>query len=351
MIAALHPLTNGLNFLRFPALLFGQSNGNNATAVIVHLLKKLNLPVTVSTIRKTIEEHPDYPSILSISDSLKKWKIDNVALEIDAHKLDELPTPFIAHTKKAGGFFQLVTSVNGAVEFINTKGKKEQQTKEAFLKEWSGVVLLAEGSEISGEKDHAQKKRKELLQNARIPFIILACFLLCAGFFFSTFQPFNFSTFLLTLLLILKLTGCIITGLLLWFEIDKSNPVLKQFCTAGKNTNCSAVLSSKSSKLFNFISWSEIGFFYFAGSFIFLLSIVNSQLSTTSLLSSVNSHLSTLAWLNLLALPYTIFSIFYQWRIAKHWCPLCLAVQVLLIAEFIFFYFGRLSPCLCRSMR
>ncbi|MGN6164447.1 MAG: thioredoxin domain-containing protein, partial [Flavisolibacter sp.] len=37
---------------------------------------------------------------------------------------------------------------------------------------------------------------------------------------------------------------------------------------------------------------------------------------------------------------YTVFSVYYQWRIAKQWCPLCLAVQALLVLEFITNYFG-----------
>jgi hypothetical protein len=59
----------------------------------------------------------------------------------------------------------------------------------------------------------------------------------------------------------IKLMGIIVTGLLLWYEVDKANPILQQICTAGAKTNCNAILSSKQAKLFNFFSWSEIGFF------------------------------------------------------------------------------------------
>ena len=46
---------------------------------------------------------------------------------------------------------------------------------------------------------------------------------------------------------------------------------------------------------------------------------------------STHTGLFVLAWLNILALPYTVFSIYYQWRIAKQWCVLCLIVQGLLV--------------------
>ena len=30
-------------------------------------------------------------------------------------------------------------------------------------------------------------------------------------------------------------------------------------------------------------------------------------------------------------MPYSIFSVYYQWRVAKQWCVLCLAVQALFV--------------------
>jgi hypothetical protein len=80
---------------------------------------------------------------------------------------------------------------------------------------------------------------------------------------------------------------------------------------------------------FKLISWSEIGLFYFVGGFISLL-VAGEQAASILLI---------LAWMNVAALPYTIFSIYYQWRVAKQWCILCLTTQVLLIAEFIAAFF------------
>jgi hypothetical protein len=43
-----------------------------------------------------------------------------------------------------------------------------------------------------------------------------------------------------------------------------------------------------------------------------------------------------------LALPFTVFSIYYQWRIAKQWCRLCLSVQAILISETFAAFWGGL---------
>ena len=69
-----------------------------------------------------------------------------------------------------------------------------------------------------------------------------------------------------------------------------------------------------------------MGFFYFASTFISLL--------FAGFTSSLYL-LSVVVLLNVLTLPYTVFSLYYQWRVAKQWCILCLCVQALLLFEFI----------------
>ncbi|MGN6163906.1 MAG: cysteine peptidase family C39 domain-containing protein, partial [Flavisolibacter sp.] len=265
------------------------SDASNAT---IQLIKQLKIPVTVSAVMEAVEQHPDHPSLLSISDSLKQWKVENLALHIEPQNLEQLPTPFIAHTKNGGGSFVLVNAVKGSVNYIDEKGKKQAKPKEEFIKDWSRVVLLAETTETSGQKNYGSERKIELLENLRIPAIILSSLLL--AIFFSLTQTTAHGLWA-SLLILLKLTGSVVTGLLLWFEIDKSNPILQHICSSGKNTNCTAVLGSKKAKLFSWISWSEIGFFYFTGGFLSLLLTANWQLQTFSVLS----------WLNLFALPYT----------------------------------------------
>lgn len=47
------------------------------------LLKELQVKISISSIRKALEEHPDYPSLLSISDALTSWKIENISIKIE----------------------------------------------------------------------------------------------------------------------------------------------------------------------------------------------------------------------------------------------------------------------------
>jgi uncharacterized membrane protein len=317
-------------------MLLSINSSNSLTNVVYSLLKPLKVKVARSTIKATLETHPDYPGILSISDALKQWKVDNSILRIDKEKLHEIPLPFIAHLQaqtiplisiinQPNPFVTITNVTHDNVVYTNNTGggKTLNKTIEQFLQEWSGVALLAEATEQSGEKNYKQTRRWEILKSLKFPsvmFIVLAFTLLAINHNNNSISFPAYSIFLF-----LKFLGSFFCALLLWYEIDKASPLLKQICSMSKQTNCAAVLNSKQAKLFKVISWSEIGFFYFAGGFVSLLAA-----STQS-----TNVLSVLVWLNVIALPYTIFSIYYQWKVVKQWCTLCLGVQSLLIGEFI----------------
>lgn len=132
----------------------------------------------------------------------------------------------------------------------------------------------------------------------------------------------NISAF--STIVLIKFVGTGATVLLLMYENDKSNAFVKEMCGTGTKTNCDSILSSKVSKILG-ISWGEIGFFYFAA-------------TTALILFPGIPFVDKTIWLSLLnitAVPYTLFSVYYQWRIAKQWCRLCLTVQAVLLLELI----------------
>ncbi len=65
--------------MRLRSLLEKRSSSNVSEAT-VQLIKSLNIPVTATTAVEQVEDHPDFPSLYSISDSLTKWKVENAAL-------------------------------------------------------------------------------------------------------------------------------------------------------------------------------------------------------------------------------------------------------------------------------
>ena len=126
-------------------------------------------------------------------------------------------------------------------------------------------------------------------------------------------------------MLLTKFAGIVVCSLLLWQSIDKNNPFIKSLCTpssSGKGSiGCNAILSSNAAQVTSWLSWSEVGFFYFTGGFVALL---------------INPASAFPLWgLGGCALFYTFWSIYYQAFVAKQWCTLFLSIQLLFIVEFL----------------
>ncbi|MBX2887899.1 MAG: hypothetical protein KF829_04535 [Ferruginibacter sp.] len=292
----------------------------------INFLKLLNVKVVNTTVNETLQNHPDWPSLLCISDSLNKWNVPNGAGKIDVGKIDELPTPFIAHTINREYPLVIVTNVSAAEIKGISKGHNKETTvkRDEFLKNWDGVYLFAEPHSESGEKDYATNKKKEFI-NFLVPSAVVALIFIIATYALyknlTNINP-NQKGFASNIFFqyFISLAGVFVTSLLLWYEIDKNNPLLQKVCTGIAKGNCNAILTGKHAKIFNWLSWSEVGFFYFSGSLMLMFGI-----------SRLPDSMFVLGWLNVLALPYIVFSIYYQWKVAKQWCMLCLAVQALLI--------------------
>lgn len=70
----------------------------NAIAVPRLLIKELGVKVTDQTLKDKLEDHPDFPSIMAVSDCHNEWQVPNTAYHIprEEYKVEELQFPFIA---------------------------------------------------------------------------------------------------------------------------------------------------------------------------------------------------------------------------------------------------------------
>lgn len=288
----------------------------NPTAVLSTLIKKLNIRVSPFTLKQDLEMHPDFPSLLALSDCLNSWKVAHEAYRINKkdYKAEDLSFPFIAHLTENGGQFMLINSIkDGQVHYSDQEEANGTVSEEQFLKRWDGIILYAEKDENSGEANYTNNLIKGWLDAARLPFIVLV---LLIGIF--TAVNYNGGDWSYLALLGIKVAGVVVSGFLLMHSIDANNPFIQNLCSLGKKNNCNTILKSDAAKVTSWLSWSEVGMFYFAGSLICLL--VNP------------ASFGLLAWLNLACLPYTLYSIGYQIKI-KNWCVLCCSVQILLWLE------------------
>ncbi len=305
-----------------------QSFSTNLFNVAKHYMQQLNVLVTKTTLKESLEQNPYYPSLYSIKNVFTKLGIANEAYQLVEEDIDKIEPPFIAYCsgQNTGSDFVLVTKITEtAVSYIAETNKPKHLTKELFLKQWRKTVFIAEANAQSGEHDFAAKQKAENLKTTKQNLLYTGVILLIGLMVYIFIGNAGVVNMLAAATItFIKLLGVGVTALLLIYEIDKNNSFVKNICSAGKQTNCDAVLKSKAGKILG-MSWGEVGFFYFAATTLFLL------------LPGL-AFAAKLPWLAIagtLATPYIVFSIYYQWRVVKQWCPLCLAVQAVLAMELI----------------
>ena len=74
-------------------MLLNLTTYSNPVLATIQLLKQLQVKVTNNTINTTLEQHPDYPSLLSINDALPQFNINALAIEADKTRITEFPLP------------------------------------------------------------------------------------------------------------------------------------------------------------------------------------------------------------------------------------------------------------------
>lgn len=299
--------------------LFNQPN--NAEAVLAGFLTNLGISISQEQLTKELEIHPDYPNLLALNDVANNFGAAAGAYRITADDLTDVPCPFIAHTTKSKSEFVLITSItHNEVVITDHIQKKRRVAIDDFRSIFNGVVLVAEkGAVTTGIKPSVNllsDNNKTLIALA----LMLSCFIAAILFYFipvvNTWQP--------ALAALIKTGGLMVSVLLLVQSIDKNNPLVQALCGGGGKTNCNAILTSNAPNVVEGLSWSEVGFFYFAGTWLAILFGGGNP-----------ALLQTLAVLNIISLPYTFYSIYYQWRVARQWCVFCCMVQALLWLEFI----------------
>lgn len=303
-----------------------EKNALEATNMLLYLSK---VRVTARSLRNALWQHPDFPSLSAMSDVLTDFSVPNMATRLTPDRLTEIPLPALVQLQVDGGVFVLVRKVGNTVEWLHTQRGWQSDSYNDFVHKWTGVALLIAPNDTSGEREYAQNRRREWIDSLRIPFIV-SMILVCLGvMLWSLLQKFPFSSNLSYYgLLATKLAGTIVSGMLVWYGIDSQNSFLQKVCQFNRRSNCQNILQSPAAKVIEWLSWSEVGLFYFAGS---LIALVGMWTKSEPQLITLHTALFTLAFLSL---PYTFWSVYYQWRIAREWCVLCLAVQVLLWVDF-----------------
>ncbi len=298
---------------------------DNVVFVLQKTIEHLKIKVAKTSVKEFLLAHPHYPTLKSVCDALKKWNVEHYALTLKLHEIKALEMPFIAHLKLSGGQLVFVEKIEKEeVTYFASEGKAVTEEFKKFAEKLSGAVVVMEAGKDSGEKEYRKNRQNEILNKSLLP-VGIATFLilLFANFILdpdgSTIQ----SNYIFWALTGTKLIGLTASIFLVLHEFKIHTPLADKICSFSSKTDCDTVLSSNASILFGWINWADTGLIYFIGTSLYLTG------------ANGNSSLWVLAIISALALPYPVYSIYYQAVVAKKWCPFCLMVQVVLITEFI----------------
>lgn len=266
-----------------------------------HWLTMLKIPVAAKYLEQQLLSHPDYPSLLSVTDTLDRLGIENEAVLIDKDALAEVPVPFLAHIPSNGGSLVLVKDL-----------KTHLKAHPGFWEAWNGIVVVAEKPAQLSNSEH----NKILLEERKQKWLVLTVILACLAFSLAALG--NHFSLSLLLLLCTMIAGMFTAVLILLHALGQPSPLLEQLCHAGKNTSCDAVLTSRQE------TWNpgDAGMIYFSFSWLFFV--------FSGLSGNMGGFVQIAGMLSLLSIPFTLFSLYYQARIIKKWCVLCLMTVSLL---------------------
>lgn len=288
--------------------------------LFIQILDALSVKYTPEYATAFYEENPNKDNLYGLSKMLNAYGVETLGLEVKRAipELLKFEPPLIAYYDEQ---FVLVREASEREVTADWFGQTRTFPAERFLARWSGVVLLMEATDEAIEPNYRAHLRERREGRVVIALAAIAlAFLLGYGLIRETDRPLaNYLFFLI------NLVGAFISALLVQKDLSGASPYADKICSLFlKSSDCGSALSSSASRLFG-ISWSCFGLGYF---------LVN-----VGVILFAPSSLLNVILFNFLALPYTLWSVWYQKFRLRAWCSLCLIVQATLWISALAFVF------------
>lgn len=283
------------------------------------LLKKLvlknNIQLDQEELKLQLESHPSYPSLHSLTGVLSHFGIPNIAIRLQVNKetLSQLPSCFLATIKSENDeSIVLVEKKNNQLKVTGYDNKKISYTNEQFISSWNGIILAIEKDEniIETRKSPIGNVLKWVFYGFGIA-LIAYCFYIIPEIFAKTH-------------FILSIIGVIISIIIVKHEFGLQSKSANSICNLSEHTSCDAVLQSNGAKLLGLFKLSDVCLVIFSSYAGYWL---------TSLFTNTNNYV-TISLLAMASIPMIGYSLFYQYKVVKKWCPLCLGIISVLLFQF-----------------
>jgi thiol-disulfide isomerase/thioredoxin len=282
-------------------------------------LEKEDIKVDKTEFLIQIHSHPNYPSILAVSDTLKFFNIQSGIIKVDFSEIELLPNRFLTILTEEDYTTRLYLIEKKGNKYFQTQDKKTIEINQKRLgNKWSSVVALVEKSEI---ENNIVKKKNNLTWILPI---------LCLILFVSTLLIFDVSL-KAQLFFIFPIIGILFSVAALKDLFGTKSEFINSFCNITATTSCSTIIESNKWKIFNLVNLSDLSVIFFtlqlASLFIFALlnnSIEFFYIQKIILITSI---------------PVLFISVYYQKFVEKKWCPICLAIASIIVLELFYIIF------------
>ena len=288
--------------------------------IVSDFLSALKVPFTAPYTKKRFDAMA-FKTLFGVTQLLKEYGVETQGYDVtDKEEISSLPVPFIAQTQ---GGLVIITGVGGSTIRYLTQGLPEQMPLEEFLPVWTGLTLVARVLPGAKEPDYGAHRRMELFNKGKTWLLWILAGLLMAYLYVFNGLWHYWSVWALTAI---DCFGLWLTYMLVQKSLNIKNATADKVCGVLQEGGCDSILKTDASSFFGIFSWSEVGFTYFGVSLLMML------------IAPQTIH--WLAIINICCLPFTVWSIWYQKFRAKHWCTLCVSVQLSLWLQFVCYLLG-----------
>jgi hypothetical protein len=274
-------------------------------------LEKNNIVIDKSEFIFQIESHPNYPSLLAISDTLSFFKINNLVTKLERENIEHLPETFIGliNENKSAPSLTFIEQKDNSFQFSQNK-KKVVLTIEEFKERFENIVLLA-------EKDEEQSGQpiNNFIFYKTIFFGIL--YLTTILLFDCSFINILFST--------LTCLGVYLSIEAISHEFGVKTKFSEKVCRITTNSDCDAVINAKKSKLLELINFNDASITFFTAQLFSLLLF--------SFSNRLDDFYNITTIVMIPSIGITFFSLYQQIIVTKKWCPICLSIISLIYFE------------------
>ncbi len=290
--------------------------------ILEHFLDALEVRYTKRYADSLYDEHPHRNNMYGLKKMLDVYGVKAVGVRLENKNLACLNYPCILHVGH-----EFVVGLECGTDGITylQHGEKATAGHEVFREMWSGNALVVSETTEAVEPDYRAHRREGWIAMAEtfaIPVLLALAAAIGAAGRLKDAGMWDWAR------MVLSLAGILVCCMLMEKQLSGQSRYGDRVCSLFRHADCNSVLDGPMAKVFG-ISWSEVGLGYFAAGIL--------------LLSLYPASSGPVAVVNWMAMLYGVWSVYYQWRVAKSWCVLCVIVQAIIWAAGIAAVFSALA--------